>query len=293
MKKQSAETDTAMSSWLQLHDPRLYTGPAGIHTPEALSAMAAMTTGSGSVTPAPSQAAVTGTSAQTALLGDQKAQQALTQYGALSAQFQSEWATDLVGGAVTLSELARNAAGYQPQLISNNGANAAAFQSYLGKIGSCPLFVLQMSDTLQYTRDTSDWNEVIDAIADTFTGIQADDKASIVRSLKSLAQAASSNMSTTETENLFVQSALDVDDVVTLYLYSSSVSFVETKGKGYDTKQTTFDITRIELLFQSALWPEYVPQVAAMFTSSVNSWLLNNSTSTTGTKPIPALQPTT
>jgi hypothetical protein len=206
-----------------------------------------------------------------------------------SPEFLDLWRSDLVGGAVTMSEMARNAAGYQPQVMSNSNATQLAYEGYLRNIGSCPLFILKMSDRQTLNRTTSDWNTLIDQIADTFEGIADKDKAKIVTGLRNLASAASSSMSTTETENLFVQNALNVDGVVTLCLYNSTVSFHETSGKGFDTKQNSFDITRLELQFQSALWPQYVDRVAAKFTSSVDDWLTNNSTKIDGAPPIVAL----
>jgi hypothetical protein len=280
-----------VTSWLTIHDPALYTGPRGIHTPKARDALSALAVAQGEV-PAPSNAQVTGSKKDALLQIDQKAVAALkaANGNVQDPNFQNIWTTNLAGAAVTLSELARNSAGYQPQTLNDDSANSAAYQQYLRNIGSCPLFILQMSDRLTYDRETSDWNTVISAIADTFQGIAASDQNAIVKGLTSLAQAASSKMKTTQTENVFVQNAVNLDNVVTLYLYNSQISFYEESGKGYDTKQTKYDITRCQLTFQSAMWPDYAAAVAAKQTSSVNNWLNNNSTSTAGTKPIPALQ---
>jgi len=185
--------------------------------------------------------------------------------------------------------MARNSAGYQPQTLDNSGAQSAQYQQYLRNVGSCPLFILQMSDRQHYDRQSSDWNAAIDAIAAAFEGIASQDKDKIITGLKNLAKAASSKMSTTQTESVFAQNAMNVDGRVTLYLYNSNVSFVETSGKGYDCKQDTFDIVRLQLTFQSALWPQYCAAVAAKFHSSVDDWLSNNSTSTAGAQPIKAL----
>lgn len=283
-------TQARVNAWLTVHDPAHYTGRFGIHTPEVMDTFAAMATAADSPT-APAQSALTGPGASDALKAD-VATFAVLKGGASPTDpaFVDQFKKDLVGGAVTLSEMARNAAGYQPQVLDNSGANAAAYEAYLQKIGSCPLFILRMSDRLTINRTTSNWDTLIDAIADTFAGIQAEDKDAIVKGLKTLASAASTKMSTTETESVFVQNALNVDGVVSLYLYNSQVTFREESGKGFDTKQNTFDVVRLKLEFQSALWPNYAAAVAAKFTSSVDDWLTNNATSTAGTKPIVALQ---
>jgi len=284
----SETTHAQMEAWLRVHDPANYTGNGGIHTPEVLDRLGAIATAIGA-DGAPSQAAVTGPDASVALTADRNAANLLKQGGPTSPEFLEAWKTDYVGAAVTLSEMSRNAAGYQPQLIDNSGANATAYQSYLTRIGSCPLFVLKMSDRQTLERTTTDWNTIIDAIADTFQGIQAEDKNKIVDGLKNLAKAASSTMKTTEKENVFVQNALNVDGVVTLYLYNSTITFYEESGKGFDSKQNTFDVTRLELQFQTRLWPQYVAAVAAKFTSTVDDWLTNNSTQVPAAAPaIPA-----
>ncbi|MBN3801760.1 hypothetical protein GXB81_01615 [Paraburkholderia sp. Ac-20336] len=281
-------TDKVLS-WLTLHDPVLFTGPNGIHTPEVKDTLRMVAAANGSTEKAPSQATLTGAGASAAIATDKQAQALLKAKGPSDPGFLDLWNQDLVGGAMTLSEMARNAAGYQPQTLTNDSASAAAYQEYLRRIGSCPLFVLKMSDRLTITKQTSDWNTLIDAIADTFTGIANEDKNSIVSGLKQLAQAASSTMETTETENVFVQNAMNVDGVISFYLYNSTVSFYEKKGKGYDTKQSSYDVTRLRLEFQSKLWPQYAAAVAAKYTSSIDDWLNSNATSTAGTQPIPAL----
>lgn len=280
-----------VGSWLTIHDPALYRGPKGLHTAAVNDTFAVLAAATGSVL-APSNSQVTGAAAAAAMQTDRKATDALNAASGntLDPNFLEIWQKDLVGAAVTLSEMARNSAGYQPQTLDNTGAQSAQYQQYLRNIGSCPLFILQMSDRLHYDRESSDWNDVITAIANTFEGIAAEDKNKIVSGLTSLAQAASSKMSTTQTENVFVQNAVNVDSKVSLYLYNSRITFQETKGKGYDSKQTAYDIVRLELTFQSALWPQYCPAVAAKFHSSIDDWLNNTSTSTNGAPLIPALQ---
>lgn len=279
----------AVLSWLTLNDPELHTGPHGIYQAMAkdnLISLAAVTSES-----APAQSGITGKDKDAALKLDQDAQAAKDKYGPTSKQFINIFKKDLAGGATTLSEMARIAANYQPQTLDNTGATAVAYNDYLRRMGTNPLFILRFSDVLQYKRDTSDWNTVIDAIADTFEGIASKDKDTIAKGLKTLAQAASSKMSSEQTENVFVQNAINVDGVVSLYLYNSQVTFKEESGKGYDTKQVNYSIQRVKFELQAALWPVYAERVAAKFTASVDDWLDNNSTTTAGTNKIPALEP--
>jgi len=282
------ETESAVNSWLTLHDPALH-GHRGLRTAMAMDAMKALALTT-DTTLAPASAVVTGSNAKSALQLDKNAQAALSAAGgdASDPNFLTLFKNDLAGAAITISAMARQAAGYQPQTLDNTGATAAAYEGYLASMGKCPLFILRMADVLTYDRTSSDWNTVIDAIAETFKGIASEDKDTIVQGLKSLAQAASSKMSTTQTESVFAQNALNLDNVVSLYLYSSKITFIETSGKGFDSKQTIYDIRRVKFDFQSSLWPSYAAKVAAKFTCSVDDWLTNNSTSTAGTKSIPA-----
>lgn len=280
----------AILNWIHLHDPAFHIGNHGVFQPAARDALISLAASAPPSPLAPSQSGVTGERMREGLVVDQRAKEVLmkTQNPA-DPDFVNLFMQDLPGAATTLSEMARIAANYQPQTLDNDGANAAAYEDYLRRMGTNPLFTLRMADVLTYNRESSDWNQVIDAIADTFEGVAAKDKNTIVKGLKTLAQAASSKMSTTQTESLFVQNAVNIDGVVSLYLYSSKVTFFETNEKGYDTKQTTYDIRRVEFELQSKLWPEYAAKVAQKYTAFVDDWLNNNSTSTAGTSPIPAL----
>ena len=88
-----------------------------------------------------------------------------------------------------------------------------------------------MAEKQTLEQKTSDWNTLIDSIAGTFEGIMDKDKGAIVSSLKQLAKAASSKMSTKQTTQVFTQNTINVDNVISYYLYSSQVTFEEEKGK--------------------------------------------------------------
>lgn len=257
--------ESRLHAWIQMNHPEHIKMVA---TPELKDVNALVAT-SGVI--APSQAAFTGPDAASALANQ-------------------DWATNPALGAANLANMARNAAGYNPIDLNNAGSSTTQYQAFVQKLISCPLFIVKMSDHQSITKTSSDWNTVIDAIANTFEGIADKDKNAIVSGLKNLAQAASSKMKTTETQSVFVQNVINVDDVISYYLYSSNTSFEEEKGKGYDTKQSTFDVLRLRLEFQSALWPAYWQKVKQAFDGSIDDWLNDNKTTTAGTKPIPALE---
>ncbi len=291
MTKQSMTAETILltqrlESWLVVNDPKHYEGPHGLLTPEVLEARAALQEGA---EPAPAQARLSGAGSADALEADNDAQAMLDQYGAASPEFLDAWKKDPAGGAVTLSEMARRAAGYNPANLDDFGASAPQFLDYLNRIQQAPLFDIKKTTSTQIKKESSDWDTLIDAVAGTFQGIEGDDKLKIIAGLKNLASAASTKMSETQTQNIFVQSALNVDGDVTLYIYNSQISFKREVGKGYDTKQSEFNVVELELAFKVDLWPNYVAQVAKVFTANLDDWLNNNNTDTEGAGAIPAI----
>lgn len=260
-----SDFDSKLHAWIQLNHPDHIKLVA---TPE-LNDVMALVADSGVI--APSQAALAGPG-----VGDALANQ--------------DWATNPALGAANLANMARNSAGYNPTDLDNAGSSTTQYQAFVKKLISCPLFIVKMSDHQSITKTSSDWNTMVDGIANTFEGIADKDKGAIVTGLKNLAQAASSKMSTTETQSLFVQNVINIDSVISYYLYSSNTSFVENKGKGYDTKQSVFNVLRLRLEFQTALWPNYWQKVKDAFDGSIDDWLNDNKTTTAGTQPIPALK---
>lgn len=254
-----------MHTWLTINNANAL---SKLNKPEITDAMAMLYAPETSIA-APSMAAITGSNAE-------------------SATSNTDWETNPALGAVNCANMARNAAGYVPKLLGPN-SDKSKFEDFKRRIMTCPLYTIKLADTLDITRKDENWNTLINAIADTFTGIADKDKGSIVKGLKSLAQAASSKMEQNEQQNVFVQNVVNVDDVISYYLYDSQTTFYEKKGKGYDTKQATFKVLRLRLEFQSALWPDWWHKVKEAYDGTMDDWLNDNKTSTEGTKPIPAL----
>lgn len=257
----------SMESWIHVNHPESH---RRILTPEISDRLLMMAKSADPPALAPSMACLTGQDAD-------------------SAKNNSDWKNNPLLGAVNLAQMARNAAGYNPTNLDDAGATSTQYEDFLRRLVTCPLYNIKLSDRVHVKRETSDWNDVINSIADTFEGIAEKDKGSIVKGLKNLAQAASSKMKTEQTQAVFVQNAMEVDKVISLYLYSSKTSFYEDKGKGYDTKSNEFDVLRLRLEFQQQLWPDWWEKVKKAFDGSVDDWINDNKTTTEGTSPIPAL----
>ncbi|PWC40158.1 hypothetical protein [Azospirillum sp. TSO22-1] len=195
-------------------------------------------------------------------------------------------------GLMHVSDMARISAGWSPVILTDNEANSKAYEAYLNKVVQFPLVTLNYAQRQTLKRETSDWNTLINAIADTFVGIADKDRGAIITGLKNLAQAASSTMETTQKTSLFCQNAINAaDNVYEFYLYNSTCTFYEKSGKGYDTKQNDFDVLQVKLTLLMPLWTRAnVAKIIGQTSSSLDNWLNDNSSSLKGTKPIPALQ---
>lgn len=278
-----------LDSWMATVAPANYSGEAGIHTPLALESLAAFNTASGAMeTPANMQ--VTGqknkvAELQAALFETQQSN------GVTSPESVKKLLEAPASGLMHVSDLARIANNWNPVLLDKSEANSDAYKAYIAQLVKFPLVTLNYAQHQTIERKTSDWNTIINAISDTFTGIVGEDKKAIVGGLKALAQAASSKMRTKQKTSLFCQNALNVaNDKYEFFLYYSTVTFYEEKAKGFHTMQNTFDVTQIKVTLLMELWTEAaVQKIIGKTDSSLDDWLNKNSTSTEGTKPIPAL----
>lgn len=278
-----------LDSWIAAHKRSLYHGNVGILTTQARDAVRALNAANNAL-PTPANMQVTGDKAavaagQKALYATQQ-QTGATSDASIDAMFNSP-----VSGLMHVSDMARIANNWNPTDLTDTGANSIAYQSYVNSLVKFPLVTLNMATRQQITRTSSDWNDVINAIASTFKGIAESDKDSIVSGLTNLAQAASSKMSVTEQTNVFVQNAINsANNTYEFYLYNSQVTFQETKGKGFDTKQSSFDVVQVKLTLVMSLWTrDNVAKIIGQTSASLDDWLNANSTSTSGTSSIPAL----
>jgi hypothetical protein len=87
-----------------------------------------------------------------------------------------------------------------------------------------------------------------------------------------------------ETENLFVQSTLNVGDRLILFMYQSFVrmaTHVDHGGKHSPdtiTNNAGLALWRTVLRFESERWPAYAPVIAAQTDASLQSWLQDTTT---------------
>ncbi len=284
-----AKVSRVLDSWMATVNPECHTGESSIYTPEAQENFALLS----------SAAAALNTPANMQVTGDQDvATQQLNLFqtqqatGATSDESVQQMFENPATGLMHVSDLARIANNWNPVLLDNSAANSIAYQNYVTQLVRFPLVTLNYAQRQTLNRETSDWNTLIDSIADTFTGIAQEDKDAIVSGLKNLAQAASSTMSVEQKTSLFCQNAINAaNNVYEFYLYNSTCSFKEESGKGYDTKQNQFDVLQVKLTLVMPLWTkENVQKIIGQTSSSLDDWLNNNSSSTEGTSPIPALQ---
>lgn len=205
---------------------------------------------------------------------------AQTNYGEKSPEAIDAMLSHPATGLMHISDMSRIVSGWNPASLDNTGANSARYNDYIARLLKMPLLTLDYSEHQRVVRQSSDWNELIDGIADLFTGIQAQDKDQIRNSLTSLAKAASSKMSTDERTDLFCQSALNTgNDIYQLFLYSSNVTFHEEKGKGFDTKQSTFEVQKLRLTLKYDLWTrDFVSRLIGKTSDSLDDWINQNQT---------------
>ncbi len=217
--------------------------------------------------------------------------EAQKKYGATSDEAVQAMLRAPATGLMHVSDMARAATGWNPVLLDSN-ANSVAYDAYLQKMLNFPLVTLNYANHEMMRRTTSDWNTLIDAIADTFQGIAAEDKGAIVSGLKNLAQAASSKESTEQKTALFCQNAINTaNDTYQFFLYNSTATFKEEKGKGFDMKSNDFNVLKIKVTLKYELWTEQaVKMLIGQTAQSLDDWITGNSTSLEGTSPIPALQ---
>jgi hypothetical protein len=187
-------------------------------------------------------------------------------------------------GLMRVSDMARNKAGWHPVAVTDPDANADAYNRFLQAITSFPLVTMRYAQRETITHSASNWDTLINAVADTFVGIEANDKTQIVDGLKNLALAASSQMKDTQTTSLFCQGALNVaNDAYDFYLYNSRVTFYHEKTKGFETNQNTFDVLKIKMSLVMPLWTrQTVSMIIGETHKSLDEWINSMSTDVKG-----------
>ena len=183
-----------------------------------------------------------------------------------------------IDGCTSIMNIARVAADFNPLQPDHHG-NVERFKDYTARLASAPFFNLGLSDTQVQNRESEDWDDLIDSMVETFEGVEASDKARIRQGLTSLAQAAGSRSETKNTETLFVQNVLQTTGPrIDVMIYYSKVEMEESKRKGATSKQTTFTVSRSNLIFRTADWPHFAEKVWQRQITAVDDWLDGNTT---------------
>lgn len=281
---------TLLDAWMASVNPQHFGRDSMLHTaPELAERTAALHAAAGTME-TPAMISVVGT--QDVAQQQRELYRIQENMGPNSAEAVEQMLKAPATGLMHVSDLARIANNWNPVLLDKSEANSAAYTAYLNQLVRFPLVTLNYAQRQTLKRSSTDWNELINAVADTFQGIQGQDKQAIVAGLKNLAQAASSTMSTEQKTSLFCQNAINTgNDLYEFYLYSSTCTFREEKRKGFDSKQNDFDVLQIKLTLKMALWNERnVGKIIGQTSESLDDWLEQNTTSLAGTEPIPALQ---
>jgi hypothetical protein len=173
--------------------------------------------------------------------------------------------TAIADGISTILNIARKRSGYDPTNTKDPDLKLK-FDRYISDVQSAPFFTLTLAQTTEVHRSSTDWNELLDAIADTFEGIAAEDKKNVVKGLASLAKTAASSESFRQTEDLFVQSVMKAQTGDwSIYLYRSRVELQADKSKGVSSRQTDFSIQKLKLRFLDSQWPTWAERIFRKF----------------------------
>ncbi|MDM5233583.1 hypothetical protein [Lysinibacillus pakistanensis] len=252
--------DLKMESWLALNDISLHQNLEPVAIKLAPSDQTVV-----------SQGIFVGSQLSEARIADNQVQQALQNFGRYSSAVKEAAKVAPTTGLTTILDIARIVSNFNPAL-PNDKNNVPAYEKYVSKILQNPLIHLLNSSLKSFKRRTSDWNEVIDQIANLYNGISAVDKGKIVESLKALANSASSSSSEKQTEKLFTQSTINCEENIDIYIYSSSVTMEEHNGK-HNVKQVEFEIQETQLRFTKELWSLYSDAVLAKHLALMDDWL--------------------
>ncbi len=175
-----------------------------------------------------------------------------------------------------LNSMARVKAG-NPS-VGMTAANVTAYDDYIKRVVKCPLFNVDMTDRQTIHRDSSD-DELINAVADTFDGVEADDKDKIKTSVR-IVQFGGEQFWLRQIDRP-VRAVGDLfrhqlHPVYSIYIYSSHGHMVDNKSKGHHSMQEDFDVQRTKLTFRINDWPHFATAVWDKQWTSVNDWLDDN-----------------
>ena len=217
-----------------------------------------------------------------AILVGSKAQQALANAKKLKAATSDEekfnlFKNDYACACSTILDMARAKAGYNPTDPTDpNGQKK--FLDYLKRVQGAPFFTLTMHENEMIRSESKSYDQLIDAIADTFQGLLEENKKAVVKALAGLAKVAANTESTKQTKDLFVQNVISAESEYSVYLYTCHVEMASAMKKGIVEKQSLFEVSTTKLTFKKSLWPSAARKVYDITMVTIDDWLTDNTT---------------
>jgi hypothetical protein len=217
-----------------------------------------------------------------AILVGSRAAEALASAKAMKATTTDEeefniFKNDYACACSTIIDIARKKAGYNPTNPDDpNGKKK--FLDYLDRVQKAPFFTLTYAEKETIKSESKSYDQLIDAIADTFQGLVEQNKKAVVSALASMAKVAANTESTKQTKDLFVQNVISASDQYSVYLYTCHVDMESATKKGIKEKQSLFEVSTTKLDFKKSLWPSSARKVYDITVVAIDDWLEGNTT---------------
>lgn len=217
-----------------------------------------------------------------AILVGSKAPQALANAKALKAATDDEskfniFKNDYACACSTVLDIARQKAGYNPT-NPDDPKGKQKFLDYLNRVQKAPFFTLTYAERETIKSESKNYDELINAIADTFQGLVEENKKAVVSALGGLAKVAANSESTKQTKDLFVQNVISASNQYSVYLYTCHVDMESATKKGVKEKQSLFEVSTTKLDFKKSLWPTAARKVYDITVLAIDDWLDDNTT---------------
>jgi hypothetical protein len=217
-----------------------------------------------------------------AILVGSKAPLALANAKALKAAADDEakfniFKNDYACACSTILDMARQKAGYNPTK-PDDPKGKEKFLDYLNRVQKAPFFTLTYAERETIKSESKNYDELINAIADTFQGLVEENKKAVVSALGGLAKVAANSESTKQTKDLFVQNVISASNQYSIYLYTCHVDMESATKKGVKEKQSNFEVSTTKLDFKKSLWPTAARKVYDITVLTIDDWLDDNTT---------------
>lgn len=183
----------------------------------------------------------------------------------------------LADGAANVLTISAQATGFVPGDVKDPN-NAEKYRAYLRKVQTAPFFTTLLARTVELKNKSKDFNALIDAIADTFVGIADEDKKGVINSLGKLAKLATSTKETSQSEDLFLQSVINVGEDIEIFIYNSHVEMRSDTEKGSTTSQSTFLVSTLKIRLVKSVFVAHSEKIRKLVDDSVDDWLPKNET---------------